>query len=145
MSLKIAEDDELKEFLRGNIIKRFCLNSVTFERINNKIFDYEKRFLKNESCLGKLDCVENLEETNLDRHRDVIFNVLNMVFIKLETLCCVQSFNVDKPGESHEKLKETLNSIFASNHSLADDGKCNNVRSIQIQLNKSLIEIFSLF
>lgn len=131
MSLKIEEDDELKEFLKGYIIRRFCLELVTSERINNKIFDYEKRFLKNESCVVQLDCEENSVKTNLDRHRDVIFKVLNMVFNKLETICYFQSLNVDKPGESVESLRELLNTIFASNHSLADVRECNNVRNFK--------------
>ena len=131
MYLKIDENNELKEFLKGNIIKRFCLNLVTSERINNKIFDYEEQFLKNKSCVAKLDCENNLEKTNLDRHRDVIFKVLNMVFNKLETICCFQSLNVDRPGESVESLREILNTIFASNHSLADVGECNNVRNLK--------------
>lgn len=130
MSLKIDEDDEFKEFLRGNVIKRFCLNLVTSEGINSKIFDYEKLFLRNEKCIAELDCSEDLEKTILDRHRDVIFKVLNLVFIKLETLCCFQSLNVDRPGESVESLRGILNTIFASNHSLADVGECNNVSNL---------------
>lgn len=139
MSLNVEDDDELKEFLKGNIIRRFCVKSVTSEGINNKIIDYEKRFLKNENCVVQLDCEENLVKTNLDRHRDVIFKVLNMVFNKLETICIIQSLNVDRPGESVESLRELLNTIFASNHSLADVRECNNVSNFKIQINNHLL------
>lgn len=147
MSLIIEKEYELKEFLKESIIQRFCLKLVTSERINSKIFDYEKRFLKNESCVVQLVCEENLVKTNLDRHRDVILKVLNIVFNKLETICCFQSLDADRPGESVESLREFLTTIFASNHSLADVRECNNVRNIKIQLNNYLLccEIVSVY
>lgn len=134
MSLKIEKDDELEKFLKGSIIQRFFLKLVTCERINSKMFEYEKRFLKNKSYVVQLDCEQYLVKTNLDRHRDVIFKVLNMVFNKLEIICCFQSFNADRPGESVESLRELLNIIFASNQSLADVRECNNVRNIKYNL-----------